>query len=196
MVGLTLIPTIMQTIDPTVTRAKFIEELEKFTASKDRYRQRGILLLDAAFPTITIGFAVVKLKPSPLAFAVRFDFENYDFEPLSARFVDPFSFEMILTNIPLLRKSEGGGQPQNLTQQDQTGLPFICMPGTREYHSHPAHTGNSWLLHRKKGGEGSLGFLIEKFFEYGVMPMTAFQFQVIVQTPQLSLYADINLLQL
>jgi len=27
-------------------------------------------------------------------------------------------------------------------------IPFLCLPGIREYHENPAHTGDSWLLHR------------------------------------------------
>ena len=25
-----------------------------------------------------------------------------------------------------------------------TGMPFVCMPGTREYHTHSSHTGDTW----------------------------------------------------
>lgn len=52
--------------------------------------------------------------------------------------------------------------------------PFICMPGIREYHNTPAHTGDIWLRHRGKG-EGTLEFLLNKLLRYGVEPLTGFQ---------------------
>ena len=54
-------------------------------------------------------------------------------------------------------------------------LPFLCLPGVREYHVHPAHTGDDWLLHRDRG-EGTLYFLLEKLARYGLEPIQQFQF--------------------
>jgi hypothetical protein len=50
-------------------------------------------------------------------------------------------------------------------------IPFVCLPGVREYHDNPAHTGDSWLLHRGRG-EGTLHFILEQLFKYGVQPMS------------------------
>jgi hypothetical protein len=49
-------------------------------------------------------------------------------------------------------------------------VPFLCLPGVRQYHDNPAHTGDSWLLHRRSG-EGSLHFLVEQIWKYGVNPV-------------------------
>lgn len=54
------------------------------------------------------------------------------------------------------------------------GEPFICMPGIREYHNTPAHTGDVWLRHRGKG-EGTLDFLLNKLLRYGVEPLSGYQ---------------------
>jgi Predicted metal binding domain len=32
----------------------------------------------------------------------------------------------------------------NLSPHPQTGKPFICMRGSREYHTHPSHTADAW----------------------------------------------------
>lgn len=48
--------------------------------------------------------------------------------------------------------------------------PFLCMPGIREYHDNPAHSGDSWLLHRRSG-EGSLAFIVDKIIKYGTGPI-------------------------
>lgn len=49
-------------------------------------------------------------------------------------------------------------------------IPFFCLPGVREYHANPAHTGDSWLLHRRTGA-GTLHFILEQLHKYGVQPM-------------------------
>lgn len=79
-----------------------------------------------------------------------------------------------------------------LLQQDENNLPFLCIPGIREYHNHPSHSGDSWLLHRGVGGEGSLGFIIEKLFEYGITPMVTYQAQFTLNITGLNLAIDPN----
>jgi hypothetical protein len=44
--------------------------------------------------------------------------------------------------------------------------PFLCMPGVKAYHRHPAHTGDSWWLH--KGAEGSMHTILHALWKYGV----------------------------
>ena len=69
---------------------------------------------------------------------------------------------------------------------------MICLPGIREYHEHPAHTGDAWLLHRGKGGEGSLGFIVDKVYDYGILPINAFHLQLNIKIPTIQLGMDIN----
>ncbi|WP_241359668.1 putative metal-binding protein, partial [Escherichia coli] len=59
-------------------------------------------------------------------------------------------------------------------------IPFLCLPGVREYHDHPAHTGDSWLLHRRSG-EGSLHFILESIWKHGVEPLDGFNVMVQVE---------------
>lgn len=49
-------------------------------------------------------------------------------------------------------------------------VPFLCLPGVKEYHESPAHSGDSWLLHRGRG-EGTLHFILDQLYRYGVQPM-------------------------
>jgi hypothetical protein len=172
-----------QYVDRVVSLEKFEREIDAFVQAKDSHRKRGIIFLDAEFPDIYIGFAAVKLTPPPLVFAVRINFDNYDFEPLSVVFVNPFTYEPLTqttqVGTPFLRKIPNDMRPQQLLLQNQGKLPFLCIPGIREYHNHPAHTGDSWFLYRKKGGEGSLGYLIEKIYEYGITSLVNYQFPAI-----------------
>jgi hypothetical protein len=61
-------------------------------------------------------------------------------------------------------------------QSDQE-VPFLCHPGVREYHRHPAHDGNDWLLHRMSG-EGNLGRILQLLFDYGSSRLLGLQLQV------------------
>jgi hypothetical protein len=53
-------------------------------------------------------------------------------------------------------------------------VPFVCLPGIREYHAHPAHSGDSWLLHRGQV-EGTLNFILDVLHRYGAAPIRGFQ---------------------
>ena len=193
----------MQAIDPEISRKKFQHEVDQFIALTDSYRRRGIILLKDNFPEIVLSFSAVKLKPAIHSFAVLLNFENYDIEPISVRFVDPFTFELLpVTPNPLFRKNiktDGSIEPLALAQQDTTGLPFVCIPGVREYHNHPAHSGDSWLLHRKVDGEGTLGFIIEALYRYGILAIDSFQVQAMVNVnmavPNMMLGFNPNLME-
>jgi len=190
----------MQTINPEISKAKFNEELQLFLSCEEVHRKRGILLLKSEFPDIILSFSATQINPAVHVFAVRINYDNYDLQPLSVRFINPFTWENLHSMpTPLMPRkivNEEGivTEYMDLVQKDLVGLPFICLPGIREYHEHPAHTGNSWLLHRKCAGEGTLGFLIEKFYEFGIATINSFStlinFQV--QIPNIQLGYDKN----
>lgn len=187
----------MQQIDIKISEKKFHQEMDLFLGNEDLQRKRGIILLKALFPDAFFMFTAPQIQPSPVVFAARINFDNYDMEALSVRFVHPFTLEN-LPNPPvnLYRKLPRIGlapELQPLAQKDDIGLPFVCIPGVREYHNHPAHTGDSWFLHRNKGGEGTLGFLLEKLYEYGITAINSYQVQVVAQMPNLNLSIDLNL---
>jgi hypothetical protein len=76
---------------------------------------------------------------------------------------------------------QGTIQLSNMVQfNGPDDYPFICLPGIREYHDNPAHTGDSWLLHRGSG-EGSLAFILNNIWKCGVEPLAMFQVQAQVQ---------------
>lgn len=173
--------------DPQVVKLKFDKELKLFNDSRENYRKRGIIMTHVDYPNMYISFFKINLIPVPLIFTVRINFDDYDFVPLSVRFVDSFTLQPLADfKFPFLRKISDNSNPQNLIQKNKGKLPFLCIPGIREYHSHPAHTGDSWFLHRKKGGEGGLGFIIENLFTYGLSAVDGYSIPNI-KTPVLSL---------
>lgn len=187
-----------QTVDRAVSRAKFDREIEQFRLIEADYRKRGIFLVEAAFPTAMILFAATKVRGvTPIAAAVVIDFTDYDLRPLSVTFVDPFTKEPLKTKELRIQMVRCGSQPALLSPQfvqmlQQQGVvqassliqsngpeerPFICLPGIREYHDNPAHSGDPWLLHRASG-EGSLAFIVDKIWTYGTNQISELQVQV------------------
>ena len=61
---------------------------------------------------------------------------------------------------------------------DDDEIPFLCIAGVREYHDHPAHTGDHWESHRKSGA-GRLIRLVEIISKYGLETIAGFEVQMI-----------------
>ena len=59
-------------------------------------------------------------------------------------------------------------------------LPFLCIPGVKEYHDHPGHSGDPWELHRP-AGEGRLVRLLEVISKYGLEPVQGFHVNLVPQ---------------
>lgn len=165
-----------QAVDPVVSRAKFEREIAQFRELEGTYRKRGWLLLQANFPTAEIGFITVKMNPPMLLVTARFDFTNYDVWPISVQFIDPRTGQVLpkeLMPTPMPRKLPDGSIGHAV--QGFPGTPaFLCMPGVREYHDNPAHSGDSWLLHRGSG-EGKLAFLCQQVSKFATDPVVGFE---------------------
>ena len=67
--------------------------------------------------------------------------------------------------------------PQPLMQAHDDDIPFLCLPGVREYHEHPAHTGDHWELHRTSGA-GRLCRLVAIISKYGLETINGFEVQM------------------
>jgi len=62
-------------------------------------------------------------------------------------------------------------------QRKPDEIPFLCLPGIREYHRIPRITGDSWLLHRG-GAEGTLNWVLHQLWVYGVEPIDGYQMNI------------------
>lgn len=85
------------------------------------------------------------------AFGVRLGLDDFDLMPPSVTFLDPWSREPLKYEemFRALHETESGQHMIVLQPpHPKTGLPFLCMRGVREYHEHPQHTGDDWLLYR------------------------------------------------
>ena len=185
-----------QFVDPAVSRTKFDREIAEYRSTEADYRARGWFLVRAEWPVAIVVLASKKTTPPTVVTAVQFDYTNYDAEPPSVRFVDPFSGRLLLNKeIPtrLLRRVAGPAilapdgaaelPVQDLLQGNSPeDVPFLCIAGVKEYHDHPGHTGDPWELHRPNG-EGRLVRLVEIISKYGLEPVASLAVNL---SPQLS----------
>ncbi len=184
-----------QIVDPAVSEAKFKRELDIFLEREEAHRKRGIILLKAGFPDMEFVFMAPQIIPAPVVFATRLNFTNYDLEAPSIRMINPFTGDLLrgnqmITNFPRQNNANPNAPIMLLQVEQPDGIPFFCIPGVREYHEHPYHTGDSWLLHRKKGGEGTLGYLLDKLYDYGISPLSSYHVPIQISLPQIQLGID------
>lgn len=167
----------LQYTDARVTRIKFERELSSFKLLQPDWRSRGVFMIREEFPQLEFIFTAHKLSPPSIVFCVRIDFTNYDTEPLSIRFIDPYSgirltrkqipINFWQINVPPDFQPGTPLAPLDLLQGRPDDYPFICIRGVREYHSHPAHSGDSWFLYRTRG-EGTLGFILDQLYNFSI----------------------------
>ncbi len=201
-----------QFADPAVSRRKFDREIAEFRSQADEYRRRGWLLEEAEFPHALVILATAKTQPISILCGVWFDYSNYDAAPPSVRLVhpltrEPYKWSEVPTRLPRMPAPPGVAQalPPGVAQALAQGvaqaqlvvpiplmqaygdddIPFLCLPGVREYHEHPAHSGDHWLSHRTSGA-GRLVRLLEVISKYG--PETILGFEV-EMTPKIRLRA-------
>jgi hypothetical protein len=172
-------------VDPAVSAAKLASQLSDWERNREIYEQRGWVLLGTEQLHVDVGFTarvaagpVKDLVTMPLA--VRFCFENYDVWAPSVRVIDPITRRWL--EVPRLRALDfaplaDGEPPLDLFVggHPETGRVFLCKPGAREYHSHPEHSGDDWLLYRGRGF-GTLGALCDLIWRTTTRLVTGLDF--------------------
>ena len=105
---------------------------------------------------VTLGYPVLEVRfdrDGRAPMRVRMQCDNWNDQPPSVTLLD----------------SEGnplGAAPagSNIFHQgphDATKLPFVCMAGTREYHTHSSHVGDLWENYRLGSGYDLGGILTQ-----------------------------------
>ena len=187
-----------QFVDPAVSRRKFDREVAEFRSQANEYGRRGWFLADAEFPRALVILATATTQPVSIMCGVLFDYLNYDAAPPSVRLVhpltrEPYRLSKLPTRLPRrVRLADAGeaAQPvspgvvpaqlevapymQALSDDD---TPFLCMAGVREYHQHPAHSGDHWELHRPSGA-GRLVRLVAVISKYGLETIKGLEVQM------------------
>ncbi|MDQ3934436.1 MAG: hypothetical protein M3340_07360 [Actinomycetota bacterium] len=155
----------MVVVDPEVSRLKVERELELWRENEDTYRRRGWLLLGQRELEVDIGFLgrlpIGGQQVPAMTACVRLDFTNYDLSPPSLEFINPLTGEHAAPQVQALVDTDEGPRDLVVQSHPDTNRPFFCVPGIRQYHDHPQHSGDSWLLHRS-GGEGRLATICDR----------------------------------
>lgn len=167
--------------DPAVSAAKLDRELAAWRQNTDAYARRGWLLL--RHDALDVEVALLGQLPfggPPLAVVpacLHLNFDNYDIWAPSLTFIDIFTRKPAPPPVRALNWNDDG-QEQNalIGRHPETQLPFLCLPGTREYHSHPEHSGDDWLLHRAEG-RGSLAAICEEVWQRMVRTLVGYRFE-------------------
>ncbi len=93
---------------------------------------------------------------SARAFGTRISLEDFDQVPPSVEFLDPWTWEPLKFETDLCRAKhvDENGKSWNVLLGDHPirKRPFLCFRGIREYHEHPQHTGDDWMLYRCQSG--------------------------------------------
>jgi hypothetical protein len=183
-------------VDPILTLQKFKHELELWDANSD-HRRRGWILLDQneSTPSAQLAFiagVATSLGSGALPIivcAVRLTYENYDLWPPSLTFIDAFTRQPTRPHVRAFLSTPEGPRDVLVDGHPSTDLPFLCVPGIREYHSHPQHSGDDWLLHRP-AKEGSISTICDRIWR--MMAKNVVGLHVAVQTlPTIPLKAQI-----
>src|SRR5665648_722272 len=127
-------------IDPKVSRKKFKKEVKDLLKYKSELRKRGWIIESAKFPIVRVTFLAIRLTPPIAILTVDIDFTNYNLCAPSIRFLNPVT--LTPNCLQALRKLPSG-EVSNLmiNAHLDTREPFLCLPGTNEYHTHPQHDG-------------------------------------------------------
>lgn len=171
-------------VPPEISRAKLAAELENWAANDQVYRRRGWILLDSNVDELRVDVGFISLaavgdQQVPLfSAAVRLTYENYDLWPPSLTFIEPRSGNPAPPAVQAIERVDGGEPRNALLLHPGSGRPFLCLPGLREYHSHPQHSGDDWLLHRAEGA-GRLAVICDRIWRRMVLNVVGVQVQLL-----------------
>lgn len=78
---------------------------------------------------------------------IRMECDDWNSEPPSIHLLSSSGLHLGPSEIPRRKTNVFHQGPHNITKK-----PFICMRGSKEYHTHPSHISDSWDLVRGKDG--------------------------------------------
>lgn len=164
--------------DREVSERKFAREIARVRAQRGELEARGIFVVgESRYPTVDAVYvprnplrivvqpppnALIVLPPGALAFAqianlaarafkARIDLSDFDIRAPSVEFLDPFTDRPLdyATSFRALEyEQDRKAHVVLLPDHPTTHKTFLCRRRVREYHEHPQHTGDDWMLYR------------------------------------------------
>jgi hypothetical protein len=167
-------------VDLNVSRLKYEREVNRLRDQQSALQSRGIFImgsttfpvvdlavvphhsLQVAVPTLQAGHIILPqgtvmaakiFSLAARAFKAHFDLSDYDLRAPSLEFRDLWT-DALLPYATMFRglefEQERRAHIVLLDNHPVTGKPFLCLRGIREYHEHPQHSGDEWLLYRSE----------------------------------------------
>lgn len=133
---------------PAASKAKFDAEVTLLTP--DYLRVKRWTLWSTAYPALDI--TIEAKRPMRL----RVDCDNWNEVPPSVALLSPAGAFLTSAEVQPL-----GGSIFNYSAHEQTGRPFVCMRGVREYHTHSSHRHEVWDTYRNEDGMNILGIITQ-----------------------------------
>lgn len=110
---------------------------------------RGWTVFDTSYPIIDMGFTGHNKN-----IRIRMVCDNWNELPPSIELLD-----MDGKYLASIRRDPAG--VFNDSAHARTGRPFICMVGSREYHTHESHLNDHWANHSQRSGYDLGGILTQ-----------------------------------
>lgn len=131
-----------------LSKAAFDRDVGRIDARSARMYDWTIL--EDAYPTLEVLFN----HPSAAPLRLRFGCTDWDELPPTIELLDGDG-KHLATAPPNVGNVFNGGNHPN------TGRPFVCMRGAREYHTHSSHTSDLWDNYRGTSGMDLGGIVVQ-----------------------------------
>ena len=130
-------------MDEAVSRRKFEAEIRSLTTEAVGYvSAKGWSLVSAIHPILAIALRHYR---SSREIEFRFTCDDWDELPPSLALHNPEEGR----ELEWAEWPKAGWVVHN--SHPSTKKPFLCLPGIREYHTHPSHVGDKWEGYRLRG---------------------------------------------
>jgi hypothetical protein len=129
-----------------ISKPAFEEDVAALTARAAE--SLGIVIHSKEWPILDVTIN----HSRPIRF--RFYCDDWDDSPPSIEILNPDG-SPFSGQIPPGGQFHAGPHPRNQRR------PFICMRGSREYHTHPSHTNDNWEQYREQDGMNIIGILMQ-----------------------------------
>lgn len=113
-------------------------------------QRRGWVLHEVAWPVIDCSFTA----PKRTTLRVRLHCDDWNDQPPS---IDLLNAD----GSYLTRNLANPTRVFNMSTHHTTGRPFVCMAGSREYHTHPSHVTDHWAGFKDRASHDLGGILTQ-----------------------------------
>lgn len=147
-----------------VSKSMFDEAVSKLTSRL--LKGYGWKLLEAAYPILDVVFEEGAIPP----LRVRLMCDGWNDLPPSIALLTPAGVPIRTPYTGLdpeqqdpayLQMFSRSNSVLNMSAHDSTGLPFVCMRGSREFHTHSSHRAEAWDNYRNQSGNDLIGLVVQ-----------------------------------